>query len=115
MGHVKNQEHQDFEKAVQAGDRQAMWHAAGHVWNCTDTLPATLCDKLGMSPGSSYAQAARRARGVVPLPSWEQIASDLDVEVGYLLKRCLRAEGKDIDDTEAMIALITDAQAAWRA
>ncbi len=33
--------------------------AAGRVWNCTDTMPRTLCCDLDLDPGSSYAQGAR--------------------------------------------------------
>lgn len=42
------------------------------------------------------------------LPSWKQIANQKDVEVGYLLLRCLKAEGKDPDDTKAIVALLRE-------
>ena len=44
------------------------------------------------------------------LATFETIASDLDAQVSYLLRRCLKAEGKDPDDTEAMVALVNEMQ-----
>lgn len=40
--------------------------------------------------------------------TWEQIAKERDVEVGYLVRRLLKAEGKDPNDAEAMVALISE-------
>ncbi len=47
--------------------------------------------------------------------TWKPIANDLDAERGYLLRRCLKAEGKDPDDREAMVGLVTDAEDYTRA
>lgn len=44
--------------------------------------------------------------------SYRTIVSDLDAQQGYLLRRCLKAEGKDPDDVDAMLALIGDVQEA---
>jgi hypothetical protein len=44
------------------------------------------------------------------LPTWKQIADQKEMEVSYLLRRCLKAEGKDPDDAEALVAIISDAQ-----
>ncbi len=44
--------------------------------------------------------------------TFDTIASDLDAQVSYLLRRCLLAEGKDPHDAEARVAPIADADAA---
>jgi|SRR5215211_241731 len=41
---------------------QRLWWIAGKLWHCTDIMPGYLCGGLGMQPGSTYAQAARRIR-----------------------------------------------------
>ena len=46
--------------------------------------------------------------------TWKQIASDLDAERSYLLRRCLKAEGK-AGDPEAMVALLADAESHTQA
>ena len=48
------------------------------------------------------------------LPSWGTIASDLDAQCSYLLRRCLVAEGKDPDDLDALREIVGDAQDAAR-
>lgn len=35
-------------------------HAAGLLWNCTDTMPSGVCADLELPVGSTYAQGARR-------------------------------------------------------
>jgi len=46
------------------------------------------------------------------LPTYETIAKDLDRREGYLIRRCLMAEGKSLNDREAMIELLTDIEEA---
>ena len=48
------------------------------------------------------------------LPSWEEIAADLDCQASYLARRCLVAEGHAPDDQDAMREIIGDAQNAAR-
>ena len=38
------------------------WWLTGQLWNCTDVLPGTNCDNLGLPRGSTYAVAARKLR-----------------------------------------------------
>jgi hypothetical protein len=52
--------------------QQARWHRmtlperarwlTGQLWNCTDTLPESICWDLDIEEGSSYAMAARKLR-----------------------------------------------------
>ena len=46
------------------------------------------------------------------LPTWEAIVGSLEVEVGYLTRRCLKAEGKDPDDFDALREIVGAAQDA---
>lgn len=47
-------------------------------------------------------------------PDWRRVARDLEGQMGYLLRRCLVAEGNDPNDVEAMVALITDVEDVGR-
>jgi hypothetical protein len=49
-----------FEMA-EGDERPADW-LLGQLWHCTDALPGGYCHQLGISPGSTYAQAARHLR-----------------------------------------------------
>ena len=48
------------------------------------------------------------------LPTYEQIASDLDAQASYLARRVLLAEGHAPDDQDALREIIGDAQNAAR-
>jgi hypothetical protein len=41
---------------------EQLWWLSGQLWNCTDILPGGYCGDLGLSQGSTYAQAARLIR-----------------------------------------------------
>jgi hypothetical protein len=48
------------------------------------------------------------------LPTWEQIADELDGQVGYLARRCAVAEGHAPDDLDALREIMGAAQDAAR-
>ncbi|HLA99662.1 MAG TPA: hypothetical protein VJL34_14540 [Anaerolineales bacterium] len=35
---------------------------AGQLWNCTDCMPSSLCENIGLSTGSTYAQGVRKLK-----------------------------------------------------
>lgn len=41
------------------GQQHELKKVLGHLWSCTDVLPATYCRQLDIPLGSSYAQAVR--------------------------------------------------------
>lgn len=59
-GHAPGHLRDAFLVSIEAGTPNAA--LAGHLWNCTDILPRDACDDLGISPDSTYAQAARQVR-----------------------------------------------------
>jgi hypothetical protein len=62
MTHARDHLREAFEVAVCEGDDAQKRAAAGQVWNCTDTMPASLCDTLDVPLGSTYATGARKVR-----------------------------------------------------
>jgi len=48
------------------------------------------------------------------LPSWKRIAEGYEAECSYLLRRCMKAEGKDADDLAALQEIVGAAQDAAR-
>jgi hypothetical protein len=40
------------------GARPVDW-LFGQLWHCSDIMPWSLCDQLGMPPGSAYAKAVQ--------------------------------------------------------
>jgi len=42
-------------------------------------------------------------------PRWKTIARDFDAQLGYVMRRCLAAEGHE-GDADAMRALVADAE-----
>ena len=59
-GHAPCDTRQAFLDSIEAGEPDL--RLAGNLWNCTDILPGTYCDDLGIPHGSTYAQAARFLR-----------------------------------------------------
>ena len=55
---------------------------------------------------------SRRSTSTTKQPTWEQIAKDKDAECSYLLRRVLKAEGRDPDDPEALAALTAEAESS---
>ncbi len=47
------------EVGYEENERPLKW-LLGHLWDCTDILPGDACLLLGMSRGSTYAQAVRK-------------------------------------------------------
>jgi hypothetical protein len=52
----------------------------------------------------------RREHTMTKLPTWEQIAKDQDVQIGFLARRCAVAEGKDPQDVDALREILGAAQ-----
>jgi len=46
---------------IDGHERPLRW-IVGQLWNCTDCLPGSSCDALGIPRGSSYAVAVRHLR-----------------------------------------------------
>ncbi len=42
--------------------------AIGQLWNCTDIVPASVLNELGLPRGSTYAQVVRR---IAATPGWQ--------------------------------------------
>jgi hypothetical protein len=40
------------------------------------------------------------------LPTYQQIANDYEGQCSYLISRCLKAEGKDPDDVDALREIV---------
>ena len=65
-GHFRNR----FRELIEDGDSEvdvkgeypSLAEMAGLLWNCTDTMPSTLCSGLDAPTGSSYAQGSRSIR-----------------------------------------------------
>jgi hypothetical protein len=56
-GHAPCEPRQAFLDSIEAGEPDLK--LAGNLWKCTDILPGTYCDDLGIPHDSTYAQAAR--------------------------------------------------------
>lgn len=83
--HATNDLRSDFEQAVDLAVRwrrgdpepivsgQPLSEICGKLWNCTDTMPRSLCDQIAdmqlqggaLAPGASYAQGARAIRSIL--------------------------------------------------
>ncbi len=51
---------QELAKSVQKdGQTYEIKKILGHLWNCTDIVPARYCEQLDVPVGSSYAQVVR--------------------------------------------------------
>jgi excisionase family DNA binding protein len=56
-GHAPDHIREAFLESIENGAPDPV--LAGRLWNCTDTMPGNYCEDLGLSPGCTYAQAAR--------------------------------------------------------
>lgn len=68
-GHAPGHLRDRFEELIEANEHveadeftAEFSSLAGRLWNCTDTVPGSLCDMLDEPRGSSYGQLARRIR-----------------------------------------------------
>jgi hypothetical protein len=50
------------EEAFYGDEHEGLKRICGVLWNCSDIMPADLCQDLDLSLGSTYARAARMLR-----------------------------------------------------
>ncbi len=42
--------------------RDTLWPLTGQLWSCSDIMPKSLCEELGLTQGSTYSRGARAVR-----------------------------------------------------
>jgi len=107
---MQGHERDAFAEAVESDNRGALHTAAGRSAALSAQLGGRRAAGIGVPAGpQSTTQGSKMA---TKLPTYETIAKDLDRREGYLIRRCLMAEGKSLNDREAMIELLTDIEEA---
>lgn len=59
-GHAPGNLREEFQDAIDSDGEYK--HLIGKLWNCTDCMPASLCEDLDLPQGSTYAQGVRKLK-----------------------------------------------------